>query len=133
MATLRKFITGSVLLYAGFMLFFLGFSITNISNLFLDDMSRWLIPLGWAISLRASIFELLGGIIAVTGFILCISPNEPAPIPPPPPPTIIIQKVPERAAPTTANETSAVPKCKFCGSSMQTGALFCPSCQKSQT
>ncbi|MGA3298299.1 MAG: hypothetical protein ABSD41_12725, partial [Candidatus Bathyarchaeia archaeon] len=117
----------------GFTLFFLGFSIGATSNSFLGDMSRRLIPLDWAISFRASIFQLLGGLIAVTGFILCISPNPPAPLPPPSPPTIIIQKVSEPAAPAITSETPSVPKCKFCGSPMQTGDAFCPSCKRSQT
>ena len=132
MATLRKFVIGSVLLYAGFMLVYLGFNIGG-ANSFLDDTLRRWIPLDWAIPLRASILQLLGGLVAVTGFILCISPNPPVPLRPPSPPTIIIQKIPEPAAPAITSETPSVPKCKFCGSPMQTRDAFCPSCQRSQT
>ncbi len=132
MATLRKFIAGVVLLYAGVMLFFVGLMIVGTSNPFFESMTRSLIPLSWGAPLRASIFQLLGGLIGVTGFVLCIWPVKPAPLPRPAPPTIIIQKVPEPTTPTTHEDSTSVPKCKFCGSPLKTGDLFCPSCERSQ-
>jgi len=131
MATFRKFIAGAVLLYAGFILFFLGFMITATQSMFFDVVTSQLIPLDLGTTLRAEILQLLGGLVCVTGFILCISPAKPPPLPPPPPPTIVIQKVPEPAV-VTASSSGSGSKCKFCNAPMELATLFCPSCRRAQ-
>jgi hypothetical protein len=120
------------LLYAGFMILLVGVMISATPNPFLEDVIRRLIPLNWDISFLAGIFWLVGGLVEVTGFTLCIWPAKPAPLPPPPPPTIIIQRVPEPATPKTPDATPSVPKCKFCGAPLRDGNPFCPSCQRAQ-
>ena len=129
---MRKFIAGAVLLYAGFMILLAGVMISATPNPFLKDLMRSLIPLNWDTSFLASIFWLVGGLVGVTGFILCIWPAKQVPLTPPPPPTIIIQKIHEPAIPNTADITVSVPKCKFCGAQLRAGNLFCPSCQRAQ-
>ena len=131
MATFRKFIAGAVLLYAGFILFFLGFMITATQSMFFDAVTSRLIPLDVGTTHRAEILQLLGGLVSVTGFILCISPIKPTPLPPPPPPTIVIQKVPEPAVSAPAASSSGS-KCKFCNAPMEVPMMFCPTCRRAQ-
>ena len=128
---MRRFIAGVVLLYAGFAVFFLGFMMSGPTNPLLGAVTR-LIPLIGNTSFTATIFEFLGGLIGVTGFILCAIPAKPTPPPPPPPPTIIIQKIHEPETPKTTDATPSVPKCKFCGAQLRAGNIFCPSCQRAQ-
>ncbi len=123
------------MVYIGFLIFLSGFIISTISVPEFDQIGRALIPISLAPQLRGSIIQFLGGLVSVTGLLICISSY-----PKSTPPMVIMQKPVEQPTQKITPEYTGnvepqtlTPKCKFCGNLLREGDVFCPSCQRSQT
>jgi len=92
----------------------------------LPSLSAILVPLLGSTSAAGAILQLVGSIIAIAGFLVCISylGTQRAKLAP------VVSGKPAGSSLTQMFDTR--PKCKFCGAVMESGAAFCPSCQRSQ-
>lgn len=131
----RRFVLGAGFVYVGFLLFFVGFAINATSEPLFDEFGKALVPISLTQPLRASIIQMVGGFIAVTGILICISS-----LAKPPALTEIGQRMPDSlpvqatgGVSATTNALTLPPNCKFCGVPLRNGESFCPSCQRSQT
>jgi hypothetical protein len=128
----RRFIIGALFVYAGFLLFLVGFMSNAMTVPLFGELSQGLLPIDMAAQLRASIIQLAGGFLAVTGVLVCLASK--------PTPSVIIQKVPDLKTPqavpistTTSDSSVSEPKCRYCGTQMRKEDVFCPACNRSQT
>jgi hypothetical protein len=136
---MTKFLVGAVLTYVGFFLFLAGFIMSTTSIPILVDMIRAVIPLDMTTALVATIFQVLSGVVGVTGLLLCIasvSKPTPAPItivqqvPVTAPPAPVPAQSPARATPPSLPVQSGA--CKFCGHYIEPNETYCPSCNRAQ-
>jgi hypothetical protein len=127
-----RFIVGAVGIVVGFFVYQYGLFLTlgdleaSLVGLGLSDLSAALLSLFGSPALAGAILQLIGGIIAIAGLLVCIS-------------WIGSQRAmpsstrAQRTAELVTQTKDSAPKCKFCGAVMEPDAVFCPSCQRAQT
>jgi hypothetical protein len=126
-----RFIAGALGIVVGFFVYQYGLFLTlghleaSLVGLGLSDLTAALLSLFGSPALAGAILQLVGGIIAIAGLLVCISwiGSQRVMLP-----SIKAQRTAELA--TQIADSS--PKCKFCGAPMESGMAFCPSCQRSQ-
>ena len=125
-----RFIVGALGIVVGFFVYQYGLFLTlgdleaSLVGL-LPYLSAALLSLFGSPALAGAILQLIGGIIAIAGLLVCIS-------------WIGSQRVmapsirAQRTAELVTQTPDSAPKCKFCGAVMEPDAAFCPSCQRAQ-
>ncbi|WP_455363972.1 hypothetical protein [[Eubacterium] cellulosolvens] len=118
-------LTGGIILLIGFLMYQTGVSIALESNPytlnFLDSVTS-LLRINLRNDLLIVLIEYVGGIIAIVGFLVCVSS--------------LTSKEFVRVTPTaeTAQEEMApseiIPKCKFCGAYIDEEDVFCAKCNR---
>lgn len=126
-----RFIVGALGIVVGFFVYQYGLFLTlgdlqaSLVGLGLSDLNAALLSLFGSPALTGAILQLIGGIMAIAGLLVCIS-------------WIGSQKVMpssikgQRTAELASEVPETAPKCKFCGAIMEPGMTFCPSCQRAQ-
>jgi len=128
-----RFIVGALGIVVGFFVYQYGLFLTlgeacqeaSLVGLGLSDLSGALLSLFGSPALTGAILQLIGGIIAIAGLLVCISWIGSQRVMPP---SIGAQRTAELVTQTP----DSAPKCKFCGALMESGMAFCPSCQRAQ-
>ena len=125
-----RFIVGALGIVVGFFVYQYGLFLTlgdleaSLVGL-LPYLSAALLSLFGSPALGGAILQLIGGIVAIAGLLVCIS-------------WIGSQRVmtpstrAQRTAELVTQTPDSAPKCKFCGAVMEPDAAFCPSCQRAQ-
>lgn len=126
-----RFAFGVILVYAGFLLFFVGFMNNAMTVPAFGQLAQTLMPVDITAPLRGSIMQLAGGFLTVTGILICLVSRPAAP-------SVIIQRAPDvqpqQVAPNAPATTTPIQaKCRFCGTPMRSEDVFCPACNRSQT
>lgn len=121
-----RFILGALGIILGFFVYQYGFFLTLKLS---DSLSSWTmtyVPWIGSVMILGSVLQLFGGVIAIAGLLICISwvGSQPG---------ATLSPVGRRsAAESVAQIPDSAPKCRFCGAVMESGAVFCPSCQRAQ-
>jgi len=118
---------GALLFILRFILYQTGFSLllkeTRVISDLLKDVLSFVTSMGIPIETFALILQFCGGIIAIIGFIACLSSLAS--------PVVRIQTQTAEASPV-APAIVEKPRCKFCSSILEEDTAFCPNCGKSQ-
>jgi hypothetical protein len=126
-----RFIAGALGIVVGFFLYQYGLFLTlgnleaSLVGLGLSDLSATLFSLFGSLPLAGAILQLVGGISAIAGLLVCISWIGSQRVMPP-------STRAQRTAELATKIADSASKCKFCGALMESGMAFCPSCQRSQ-
>jgi hypothetical protein len=126
-----QFIVGALGIVVGFFVYQYGLFLTlgdleaSLVGLGLSDLSATLLSLFGSPALTGAILQLIGGIIAIAGLLVCISWIGSQRVMPP---SIRAQRTTE----LVTQVPDSPPKCKFCDAVMESDAAFCPSCQRAQ-
>jgi hypothetical protein len=126
-----RFIVGALGIVVGFFVYQYGLFLTlgnveaSLVGLGLSDLNATLLSLFGSPALTGAILQLIGGIIAIAGLLVCISWIGSQRVVPP---SIRERRTTELVTPTP----DSARKCKFCGAVMEPDAAFCPSCQRAQ-
>ena len=120
-----RFIVGALGIILGFFVYQYGFYLTFGLS---DSLASWTItyvPWMGSVAVLGAVLQLAGGVIAISGLLICISwiGSQGVALPP-----VRSQRTVELAA--QASEPAQ--KCKFCGAVMESGTAFCPSCKRAQ-
>jgi len=120
-----RLLVGALLFLLGFIGYQTGFSLLfkesrMVSDL-LKDVLAFFASIGIPIETFALMLQFGGGIVAIIGFIACLSSLSG--------PVVRIQTV--EASPVTPAIVEK-PRCKFCSSFLEEDSAFCPSCGRSQ-
>jgi hypothetical protein len=128
MGRLRLFL-GALGIILGFFVYQYGFFLTYALKL-PDSLASWTMTyLPWIgsdyVAISGAALQLFGGVIAIAGLLTCISwvGSQPGA-------ALSVER--RNAAKPVAPISDSSPKCKFCGAVMESGAAFCPSCQRAQ-
>ena len=126
-----RFIFGALGIVVGFFVYQYGLFLTlgdleaSLVGLGLSDLNAALLSLFGSPALTGAILQLIGGIIAIAGLLVCISWIGSQRVVPP--------SIRELRTIELATQTpDSARKCKFCGAVMEPDAAFCPSCQRAQ-
>jgi hypothetical protein len=126
-----RFIVGALGIVVGFFVYQCGLFLTlgefeaSLVGLGLSDLRATLLSLFGSLALAGAILQLVGGIVAIAGLLVCISwVGSPR--------VMLASARAQRSAELVTHTPESGPKCKFCGTAMESGAAFCPSCQRSQ-
>lgn len=123
-----RFVVGALGIIVGVFVYQYGLFLTldhseeSLVGLGLPSLSAILLPFFGSTLAAGAILQLVGSIIAIAGFLLCISwigSQRPRLVP------VASVKPP---APSLMQMFDTRPKCKFCGAVMESGTSFCPSC-----
>ena len=126
-----RFIVGALGIVVGFFVYQYGLFLTlgdveaSLVGLGLSDVSAGLLSLFGSRALTGAILQLIGGIIAIAGLLVCISWIGSQRMMPP---SIRAQRTAELVTQTP----DSARKCKFCGAVMEPDAAFCPTCQRAK-
>jgi hypothetical protein len=121
-----RFVLGALGIILGFFIYQCGFFLTLKLS---DSLASWTmtyIPWIDSVAILGAVLQLFGGVIAIAGLLICISwvGSQPGATVSP------VKRL--SAAGSVAEIPDSAPKCKFCGAVMESGAAFCPSCQRAQ-
>jgi hypothetical protein len=122
-----RFVLGALEIVLGFLLYQCGlYLMLNLSPTLLDFV-RTFIPWIGSSELLGATLQALGGIFAIAGLLSCIAwvASESR--------SAMRVASPIVSLVADAETPSKMDKCKFCGTSMKTGAVFCPACGRAQT
>jgi hypothetical protein len=127
-----RFVVGALGIIVGVFVYQYGLfltldhSETSVLGVGLPSLSEILLPLFGSALVAGAILQLVGSVIAIAGFLVCISwiGTQRARLP------SVVSGKPAGSSLTQMFDSR--PKCKFCGAIMESGAAFCPSCQRSQ-
>ncbi|WP_455367687.1 hypothetical protein [[Eubacterium] cellulosolvens] len=118
-------LTGGIILLIGFLIYQTGVSIILESNPyalnFLNNVTS-LLRINLGNNLMVMLIEYVGGIIAIIGFLICVSSltsKEIVRV------TQTVEKTTEEMAPS-----ETMPKCKFCGAYIDEEDVFCAKCNR---
>jgi hypothetical protein len=121
-----RFVVGALGIVLGFFVYQDGlFLMLNLSgNLTAWTMTYvpWIAP----VEILGAALQLIGGVIAIVGLLICISwvgTQSRA---------VTLPTRPRGDAGSVKLIPDFAPKCKFCGAVMEPDAAFCPSCQRAQ-
>lgn len=127
-----RFIVGALGIVVGFFVYQYGLFLmfgnleASLVGLGLSSLSASLAPLFGSLLVAGAILQLIGGVIAIAGLLVCISSLASRQR---------IVSMPS-VAPTRSEPapliSANVRKCKFCGTAMESDAVFCPNCQRAQ-
>ena len=126
-----RFILGALGIVVGFFVYQYGLFLTlgdleaSLVGLGLSDLNAALLSLFGSPALTAAILQLIGGIIAIAGLLVCISWIGSQRVEPP-------SNRERRTTELVTQTPDSARKCKFCGAVMEPDAAFCPSCQRAQ-
>jgi hypothetical protein len=120
-----RFAVGALGIILGFFVYQYGFFLTLKLS---DSLASWTmsyVPWIGSVPVLGAALQLIGGVIAIVGLLICIS-------------WIGSQRVslpsirPQRTGELVSQVPDSAPKCKFCGAILESGMTFCPSCQRAQ-
>ena len=121
-----RFVAGAFGIVLGFSVYQYGFFLTLGLS---DSLASWTmsyVPWMGAVAILGAVMQLIGGAIAIVGLLICVSwIGSQSRVAPPP----IVSR---RVAKAATQIPDSVPKCRFCGVIIESGAAFCPSCQRAQ-
>jgi hypothetical protein len=120
-----RFALGAFGIILGFFVYQYGFFLTlNLS----DGLGGWTmayVPWIGSVELLGATLQLVGGVIAIAGLLICMSwigsQRETQP-----------SIRPQRTVELVTQAPDLAPRCKFCGAIMKSGMAFCSSCQRAQ-
>jgi hypothetical protein len=121
-----RFVLGALGIILGFFVYQYGFFLTLKLS---DSLASWTmtyVPWIRSVAILGAVLQLFGGVIAIAGLLICISwvGSQPG---------ATLSTVGRRsAAESVAQIPDSASKCRFCGAVMESGAVFCPSCQRAQ-
>lgn len=122
------FLVGSAMLVIGFILYQFGFSAelhqATLLGRWLDEVARPATSWGLSPEEVAVILQFIGGLLAVFGLIVCFAG------------VARLDKIrfqSRSVEPQKTEPKGTVKNCRFCGTEIEEGSTFCPSCNKSQT
>ncbi len=123
-----RFVAGALGIIAGFFVYQYGFLlILNLSQS-LSDWSMTLFPWLGLLEVRVmgAVLQLVGGVIAIVGLLVCISwvGSQPRG-------KLLPSGLPGTSEPE-ARIVVPLQKCRFCGADIEPDAAFCPKCQRAQ-
>jgi hypothetical protein len=121
-----RFVVGALGIVVGFSVYQCGLFLTlNLSGS-LTALTMTYVPWIASAEILGAALQLVGGVIAIAGLLLCISwigtQSRVAALP----------ARPREAAEPIKQIPDSAPRCKFCGAIMESEAAFCPSCQRAQ-
>jgi hypothetical protein len=121
-----RLVLGALGIILGFFVYQYGFFLTLKLS---DSLASWTmtyVPWIDSVAILGAVLQLFGGVIAIAGLLICISwvGSQPG--------ATLSPVVRRSAAEPVAQISDSSPKCKFCGAVMESGAGFCPSCQRAQ-
>jgi len=126
-----RLIAGALGIVLGFFVYQYGLFLTlgdleaSLVGLGLSGLSTALLSLFGSLVLAGATLQLLGGMIAIAGLLVCISWIGSQ--------SVMASSIrAERTAESVTQAPNSGPKCRFCGALMESGAAFCPSCQRAQ-
>jgi hypothetical protein len=126
-----RFIVGALGIVVGFFVYQYGLFLTlgdleaSLVGLGLSDLNAALLSLFGSSAVTGAILQLIGGIIAIAGLLVCISWIGSQRVVPP-------SNRERRTTELVTQTPDSARKCKFCGAVMEPDAAFCPSCQRAQ-
>ena len=126
-----RFIVGALGIVVGFFVYQYGLFLTlgdleaSLVGLGLSDLNAALLSMFGSPALTGAILQLIGGIIAIAGLLVCISWIGSQRVVPP-----SIREL--RTTELVTQTPESARKCKFCSAVMEPDAAFCPSCQRAQ-
>ena len=126
-----RFVFGALGIVVGFFVYQYGLFLTlgdleaSLVGLGLSDLNAALLSLFGSPALTGAILQLIGGIIAIAGLLVCISWIGSQRVVPP-------SNRERRTTELVTQTPDSARKCKFCGAVMEPDAAFCPSCQRAQ-
>jgi hypothetical protein len=123
-----RFLVGALGIILGFFVYQYGFFLLLPLKLS-ESLANWTmtyVPWTDSVMILGAALQLFGGVIAIAGLLICISwvGSQPGAT------TSLVKRL--SAAGPVAEIPDSAPKCKFCGAVMESGAAFCPSCQRAQ-
>ena len=122
-----RFVAGAFGIVLGFSVYQYGFFLTLGLS---DSLASWTmsyVPWMGAVAIMGAALQLIGGMIAVGGLLICISwigTQSRA---------VLLPTRSRGASEPVTQIPDSAPRCKFCGAVMESDAAFCPSCQRAQT
>jgi hypothetical protein len=121
-----RFVVGALGIVAGFSIYEYGFFLTLNLSAGLTGWTMILVPWIGSVEILGAALQLAGGVIAIVGLLICISWIGSQP-------RVTQQSIkPQRVTELTPRIPDSAPKCKFCGTVLESGTTFCPSCQRAQ-
>jgi hypothetical protein len=121
-----RFVVGALGIILGFFVYQYGFFLTLKLS---DSLASWTITyVPWieSVAVLGAALQLVGGAIAIVGLLICISwigsQSKSA----------LLSVMSRRPAESAMQVIDSRPRCKYCGAIMESGAAFCPSCQRAQ-
>ncbi len=121
-----RFATGALGIILGFFVYQYGFFLTLNLSQTLSDWSSALIAYPVSLEVLGAALQLVGGVIAICGLLLCISWIG-SQVGGKPVPSVVL-----RTAQPLVQPASSVRRCKFCNAVMDPNVAFCPRCQRAQ-
>jgi hypothetical protein len=126
-----RFVSGALAIIVGFFLYQYGFFLTlersevSLVGVALAGWSTVLVPWLGSAAVAGAVLQLIGGIVAIVGLLLCISWIGSQPRGKVPPELTAMSKPDTQVA-------ASVRECKYCGAAMGQDAAFCPKCERAQ-
>ncbi|MGQ9542512.1 MAG: hypothetical protein ACUVTM_00275 [Candidatus Bathyarchaeia archaeon] len=114
-----RFAVGGFLLMLGFASYQVGSHIGVKGEGVLGEVLGRIMPQSISVEIFSLTLQFGGGLLAIIGFLLCISSLSK--------PTIRVEEVK-----TVGEETFQTLHCKFCGGQLEGDSAFCPICGRSQ-
>jgi hypothetical protein len=126
-----RFVAGALGIVAGFFVYQCGLFLAldhlegSLVGLGLSSLSPTLFSLFGSPPIAGAVLQLIGGIVAIAGLLLCISSVGSQPRGKVPPELTAMSRPDTQVA-------ASVRKCKYCGAAMEQDAAFCPKCERAQ-
>ena len=122
-----RFVVGALGIVVGFFVYQCGLFLTLNLSRSLTDWSMTYVPWIASVEITGAALQLIGGMIAVGGLLICISwigTQSRA---------VLLPTRSRGASEPVTQIPDSAPRCKFCGAVMESDAAFCSSCQRAQT
>lgn len=117
-----RLVTGFILIVLGFLAYQVGFSFILKETELMIKYITMVVPEHYPMNMIGLALQFGGGIIAIVGFLLCISALS----------TPVVTRIQEVKTVTEAPPVPSGPKCRFCGGAIGVDSAFCTVCGKSQ-
>lgn len=118
-----RLVSGFILIVLGFLAYQVGFSFILKETELMIKYITMVVPENYPMNTIGLALQFGGGIIAIIGFLLCISALS----------TPVVTRIQEvKTVTEAAPPVPSGPKCRFCGGVVGADSAFCTVCGKSQ-
>ena len=121
-----RFVVGALGIILGFFVYQYGFFLTVKLSDSLASLTMTYVAWIESVVVLGAALQLIGGVTVIVGLLICISwiGSESK--------ATALAVMSRRPAESAKQVIDSRPRCKFCGAIMESGAIFCPSCQRAQ-